>query len=379
MLPREFLRENADASARGDAGALRQRRARDIRRARARAPRRGHDARGAAPPPQRADRAQGQALARSARGDEGAEGGDPPARAARPRQAEQSLDRGREARPERAPGVACRAARTRRRTASSARGGRRARSPFPPQAALGPRRRARHPRLRARRRRSRARASRCSSGAAARLSRALIQLFLDVHVERAGLPRGPAAVYGQRRLPLRHRAAAEVRRRTCSRPARATTSIPTAEVPVTNLHRDEILDGEKLPLRYTAYTPCFRSEAGAAGRDTRGMIRQHQFDKVELVQFTRPEDSADALELLTAHAEDAAAAPRAALPRRARSRPATSASPPRRPTTSRSGCPGLNAYKEISSCSNFGRLPGAPRHDPLPPRARARSPSSCTR
>jgi seryl-tRNA synthetase len=80
--------------------------------------------------------------------------------------------------------------------------------------------------------------------------------------------------------------------------------IPTAEVPLTNLHRGEILDGRELPLRYTAYTPCFRSEAGSYGADVRGLIRQHQFDKVELVKFTTPEQSFDELESLTANAEE---------------------------------------------------------------------------
>jgi seryl-tRNA synthetase len=79
--------------------------------------------------------------------------------------------------------------------------------------------------------------------------------------------------------------------------------VPTAEVPLTNLHRDEILDGRLLPLRYTAYTPCFRSEAGSYGQDVRGLIRQHQFDKVELVKITTPEQSYDELEALTADAE----------------------------------------------------------------------------
>jgi seryl-tRNA synthetase len=79
--------------------------------------------------------------------------------------------------------------------------------------------------------------------------------------------------------------------------------IPTAEVPVTNLVRDQILPAEKLPLKFVAHTPCFRSEAGAAGKDTRGMIRQHQFEKVELVHIARPEDSYAALEELTGHAE----------------------------------------------------------------------------
>src|SRR5262249_11805921 len=80
--------------------------------------------------------------------------------------------------------------------------------------------------------------------------------------------------------------------------------VPTAEVPVTNLHRDEILSAEELPISYAAYTPCFRSEAGAAGKDTRGLIRQHQFNKVELVKFSKPEESYDQLEKLTSDAEE---------------------------------------------------------------------------
>ena len=79
--------------------------------------------------------------------------------------------------------------------------------------------------------------------------------------------------------------------------------IPTAEVPVTNFHRDEIISEETLPVKYTAYTPCFRREAGSYGRDTRGLIRQHQFQKVELVQFVKPEDGPAALQALTGHAE----------------------------------------------------------------------------
>ena len=79
--------------------------------------------------------------------------------------------------------------------------------------------------------------------------------------------------------------------------------IPTAEVPVTNLVRDEIVNADNLPMKFVAHTPCFRSEAGSYGRDVRGMIRQHQFDKVELVQITKPEDSMQALEDLTGHAE----------------------------------------------------------------------------
>ena len=79
--------------------------------------------------------------------------------------------------------------------------------------------------------------------------------------------------------------------------------VPTAEVPVTNLHRDEIFEADQLPIRYAAYSPCFRREAGAAGKDTRGILRVHQFDKVEMVFFEKPEDSAEALEWLTGRAE----------------------------------------------------------------------------
>ncbi len=115
--------------------------------------------------------------------------------------------------------------------------------------------------------------------------------------------------------------------------------IPTAEVPLTNLVREAITDEAQLPLRYTACTPCFRAEAGAAGKDTRGMIRQHQFTKVELVSITTPEQSMDEHErMLLASAEEVLAPARAALSRRSRSAPATWASPRRRPTTSRSGC-----------------------------------------
>lgn len=128
--------------------------------------------------------------------------------------------------------------------------------------------------------------------------------------------------------------------------------IPTAEVPVTNIYRDEILDGEKLPLYYCAYSACFRAEAGAAGRDTRGLIRQHQFNKVELVKFSLPENSYDELETLTADAEDILQALEL----------------PYRVVTLSTGdlgfssaktydievwLPSFNTYREISSCSNF--------------------------
>lgn len=128
--------------------------------------------------------------------------------------------------------------------------------------------------------------------------------------------------------------------------------IPTAEVPITNLHRDEILSGDDLPLYYTAYSACFRAEAGSAGRDTRGLIRQHQFNKVELVKFTKPEDSWDELEKLTANAEMVLQL--LELPYRVV-----------RLCTGDIGfssaatydlevwLPAANCYREISSCSNF--------------------------
>jgi seryl-tRNA synthetase len=128
--------------------------------------------------------------------------------------------------------------------------------------------------------------------------------------------------------------------------------VPTAEVPVTNLHRDETLDLDKLPIKYCAYTPCFRSEAGSYGRDVRGIIRQHQFQKVELVKFARPESSYDELESLTRDAEDILQ--RLGLAYRTvvlctGDLGASSA----KTYDIEVWLPGLNEYKEISSCSNF--------------------------
>ena len=128
--------------------------------------------------------------------------------------------------------------------------------------------------------------------------------------------------------------------------------IPTAEVPVTNIHRDEILDADRLPIYYTAYTPCFRSEAGSYGKDTRGMIRQHQFNKVELVKFTRPEDSWDELEKLTTNAETVLQ--RLGLPYRVVSLCAGDLGFSAAKTYDLEvWLPGQHAYREISSCSNF--------------------------
>src|SRR5690606_7351248 len=141
-------------------------------------------------------------------------------------------------------------------------------------------------------------------GAAARLERALTQFMLGVHTDQHGytevavpyLVRG-SALFGTGQLP---KFEADLFKVPAADPeAEALYLIPTAEVPVTNLHADEILEPGALPIRYTAYTACFRSEAGSHGKDVRGLIRQHQFDKVELVQFVEPEKSLEALEELT--------------------------------------------------------------------------------
>ncbi len=140
-------------------------------------------------------------------------------------------------------------------------------------------------------------------GAGAQLERAIVNFYLDTHTTKNGYKEifPPFMVHrnsmiGTGQLPKFEEDAFKV----------ANTDyflVPTAEVPVTNMHRDEILDGNKLPLKYVAYTACFRAEAGSAGRDTRGLIRQHQFNKVELVKFTKPEDSYDELEKLVHDAE----------------------------------------------------------------------------
>jgi len=128
--------------------------------------------------------------------------------------------------------------------------------------------------------------------------------------------------------------------------------IPTAEVPLTNLHRDETLEETDLPRGYCAYTPCFRSEAGSYGKDTKGLIRQHQFDKVELVRFCRPEESYDQLEILTGHAEEVLK--RLGLPYRVIALCTGDLGFSSAKTYDiEVWLPGQNAYREISSCSNF--------------------------
>jgi seryl-tRNA synthetase len=128
--------------------------------------------------------------------------------------------------------------------------------------------------------------------------------------------------------------------------------IPTAEVPVTNLHRDEVLDEKTLPIRYVAYTPCFRREAGSYGKDTRGLIRQHQFNKVELVSLTKADDSYDELERLTSHAETVLQ--RLGLPYRVITLCAGDMGFSAAKTYDLEvWLPSQQTYREISSCSNF--------------------------
>lgn len=189
-------------------------------------------------------------------------------------------------------------------------------------------------------------------GLGARMERALINFMLDVHTQHHGytevLPPfmvNSASMYGTGQLP---KFAADLFKLENT----DYWLVPTAEVPVTNLHRDETLDWDRLPLKYCAYTPCFRSEAGSYGRDVRGIIRQHQFQKVELVKFARPESSYDELESLTRDAEDILQ--RLGLPYRTVVLCTGDIGPSSAKTYDiEVWLPGLNEYKEISSCSNF--------------------------
>ncbi|MEI9953822.1 MAG: serine--tRNA ligase [Pseudomonadota bacterium] len=147
-------------------------------------------------------------------------------------------------------------------------------------------------------------------GLGARLERALATFMLDLHTGEHGYTEvyppylvKAEALRGTSQLPKFEEDLFKTKRSDPNDPS-ALYLIPTAEVPVTNLHADEILEAAQLPLGYTAYTPCFRSEAGSYGRDVRGLIRQHQFDKVEIVRFSTPEQSLAELEKLTLHAEE---------------------------------------------------------------------------
>jgi len=147
-------------------------------------------------------------------------------------------------------------------------------------------------------------------GEVARLHRALSQFMLDLHTEQHGYSENyvpylvnQETLYGTGQLPKFGGDLFHTRPLDEEADSSNYALIPTAEVPLTNLLRDEIIDEDALPIKMTAHTPCFRSEAGSYGRDTRGLIRMHQFDKVEMVQIVRPEDSMDALEEMTGHAE----------------------------------------------------------------------------
>jgi seryl-tRNA synthetase len=190
------------------------------------------------------------------------------------------------------------------------------------------------------------------TGAGARLSRALINFMLDLHTREHGYREveppflaNSAALTGTGQLPKFEQDLFKIAGEW------DLYLIPTAEVPLTNLHRGEILDGRDLPINYTAYTPCFRSEAGSYGQDVRGLIRQHQFDKVELVKLTTPERSYEELETLTRHAEEVLK--RLELPHRTvllcTGDMGFSAA---KTYDIEVWLPSQNAYREISSCSN---------------------------
>jgi seryl-tRNA synthetase len=189
-------------------------------------------------------------------------------------------------------------------------------------------------------------------GGMARLHRALAQFMLDLHVGEHGYQEIYApyivsgdALTGTGQLPKFEQDLFALKGE------RALYLIPTAEVPVTNLVRDQIVSPEQLPMRFAAHTPCFRSEAGAAGKDTRGMIRQHQFDKVELVHIVKPADSYAALEALTAHAEEVLK--RLELPYRVLALCAGDMGFGSAKTYDLEvWLPGQGKYREISSCSN---------------------------
>ncbi len=190
-------------------------------------------------------------------------------------------------------------------------------------------------------------------GQIARLHRALAQFMLDLHTLEHGYTEvytpylvQSQALLGTGQLPKFEQDLFAVRGE------QGLYLIPTAEVPVTNLVREQIVPAESLPLRFVCHTPCFRSEAGSAGKDTRGMIRNHQFDKVELVHIVRPEDSYGALETLTGHAEQVLK--RLELPFRTMALCSADVSAASAKTYDLEvWLPSQQRYREISSCSNF--------------------------
>src|SRR5262245_40711465 len=190
------------------------------------------------------------------------------------------------------------------------------------------------------------------TGAGARLERALINFMLDLHTKEHGytevLPPfmvNAKALFGTGQLPKFEEHLFKVA-------PGGYYLVPTAEVPVTNIHAGEILEAEALPIRYCAYTPCFRSEAGSYGKDVRGLIRQHQFDKVELVRFSKPSESYEHLEQLTKDAEEVLK--RLDLPYRTVALCGGDLGNASAKTYDiEVWLPSQNVYREISSCSNF--------------------------
>jgi seryl-tRNA synthetase len=193
-------------------------------------------------------------------------------------------------------------------------------------------------------------------GGVARLHRALAQFMLDTHTAEHGYTEvyapylvNAASLFGTGQLPKFEEDLFRVPRGE----QEPLYLIPTAEVPVTNIVRDEIIAAEALPLKFVCHTPCFRSEAGSGGRDVRGMIRQHQFDKVELVQIVHPEKSAEAHEELTRHAE--VILEKLELPyRRVVLCTGDMGFSSQKTYDLEVWLPAQDAYREISSCSNFG-------------------------
>ncbi len=190
-----------------------------------------------------------------------------------------------------------------------------------------------------------------SFGAGARLERALVAFMLDQHTGAHGYTEVSTPYLVSRQILEGTGQLPKFEHDLFRVDPQDLFLIPTAEVPVTNLHRDEILDEAALPYRYTAYTPCFRAEAGSHGRDVRGLIRQHQFNKVELVQLTTPEGSWQALEELTGHAEKILQL--LELPYRVMALSTGDMGFAAAKTYDLEvWLPGQNAYREISSCSN---------------------------
>ena len=189
-------------------------------------------------------------------------------------------------------------------------------------------------------------------GAGAQLERALFNFMLDLHVEKHGYTEvltpfmvNAESMTGTGQLPKFKEDLFKIE-------GMEYYLIPTAEVPVTNIYRDEILEEEKLPIYLVAYSPCFRSEAGSYGKDTRGLIRQHQFNKVEMVKFSQPETSYDELEKLTANAEDVLEKLGIAY-RTVCLCTADLGFSSAKTYDVEAWMPGQNTYREISSCSNF--------------------------